>query len=595
MSFIKSKKRKVRAATKEMEIPSVNLTGKYIFYEHGIADFERLYFKGCPVLPIEGKSIPIPKGQGDLVDAGRRLLVNRIYLAVEGVDKSKRTKVNIFNALVNYIRLMDESGVDEPFSTDGIKLYVEYLKGEYRKGVKGKTLSIRQGLIKNILKEISPSSYNDCCDLFYMFPNDVEHVKPYTDLEVSEIATALNFIYENYSSHFIDGTVPNVFPLYPDSEIKGVEKFKLKDKRKHRRSVSYRTNRDVWKTDLSRVAYFLTCLYTGVNSSSLLDIKLSDIEEEPFKSVNRKIYKLRSVKGRQGGKVNYIDVGFGKKAKTFLESWISISKGISKGARGAYLFPVVINGECRKMTTTSASNINSVLVDFGLPALTSGRFRKTKSSLIMRSTESIFMVAKGLNNKVETAAKYYSEGDSVTTEFSLASALYVREKVARGGSLDEVMSESSYLFKDPLREKYLKGNEKKLLNGLRCKVKYEDKSKKLKDILIKENLAKESDVVTCYKFLECFGCKFHAVVAEVDDVWLLLSFNDVILQAATRPSINSTPSKVLDKVNNTLQIIMDKMKIDHAEVYNEAYSKYLNGPHPLWEDKYDLDLIGGVY
>ena len=147
----------------------------------------------------------------------------------------------------------------------------------------------------------------------------------------------------------------------------------------------------------------------------------------------------------------------------------------------------------------------------------------------------------------------------------------------------------------PIREKHLKGKEKKLLNGLRCGEQNGELSKKLKKLLIKERLAVKNDDVACYKFLDCFGCKFHAVVAEVEDVWLLLSFNDVILEAATRPSLNSTPSKVLDRVNITLQAILIKIKNEHKKIYNEAYEKYLNNPHPLWENSKDIDLLLGAY
>ncbi|NLC67080.1 MAG: site-specific integrase, partial [Clostridium sp.] len=489
----------------------------------------------------------------------------------------------------------DSRNITDIFSFNSVKIYIETLAQEYRDGKKGKTLSVRQGMLKIVLKEIDIDLLKQCDELFIAFPNDIEHTKPYTDTELIEIAKILQIIYKNYSKHLIDETTPNIFPLYPESKIIGVDKLNFEQKRKNRRTTTYKNNSSLWKADLSRVAYFITCFYTGINSSSLLDIKISDIEKEPFKNVNRHIYKIKSTKGRQGGRANFTDVGFSKKAKLFLESWILISKKINNNNEEGFLFPNILNNKCFKMNVTSARKINDVLLDFSLPSLASSRFRKTKASLIMRATESIFIVAQGLNNTVETASKYYSDGDPVTTEFSLASALYVREKAAMGESLSQAILDSSYIFKDPVREKHLNGKEKKLLNGLRCGDKNGEQSKKIKNLLIKERLAVKDDDVACYKFLDCFGCKFHAVVAEVQDIWLLLSFNDVILEAATRPSLNSTPSKVLDRVNTTLQAILIKIKNDHTEIYNEAYEKYLNNTHPLWEDSKDLDLLLGAY
>lgn len=595
MSFIKSEKRKLVSAEPCADITHIDLQKKHISYEGRTADFNRLYFRGCPVLPIKGKKTLTPKNQGTPVDANRRQLVNKIYLAISTMDAAARSKINIFDTLVHYFEIMERKDITEIFSFNSIKIYIEILAQEYRDGKKGKTLSVRQGLLKKVLKEIDIDLFNKCNELFIAFPNDVEHTKPYSDTELIDIANALQIIYKNYSKHFLEETTPHTFPLYPESNISGVEKLKFKKERKNRRPTTYKNNNSLWKADLSRIAYFITCFYTGINSSSLLDIKMSDIAKEPFKNINRHIYKIKSVKGRQGGRANFTDAGFSKKAKLFLESWILISKKINGDNNEGFLFPNIVNNKAFKMNTTTVNKINDVFLDFSLPSLTSSRFRKTKASLIMRATESIFIVSQGLNNTVETASKYYSDGDPVTTEFSLASALYVRERAAMGGSLSQAILDSSYIFKDPVREKYLKGKEKKLLNGLRCSEQNGELSKKLKKLLIKERLAVKDDDVVCYKFLDCFGCKFHAVVAEVEDVWLLLSFNDVILEAATRPSLNSTPSKVLDRVNITLQAILIKIKNEHTKIYNKAYEKYLNNTHPLWENSKDIDLLLGAY
>lgn len=239
--------------------------------------------------------------------------------------------------------------------------------------------------------------------------------------------------------------------------------------------------------------------------------------------------------------------------------------------------------------------LNKTFVDLGLPALSSQRFRKTKASLIIRATESVFFVSQGLNNSVETVAKHYADGDPVTTEFSLASALYIREQTALGKPLDKAITESAFLYHDPLKASEASKKFKKMTNGLRCGGAFKDKAIKVKEVLVKNGLAESNDIVACHKFLECFGCKHHAIVAEVDDIWLLLSFNDVILESVTRPAINSRPSNLLNKVNNTIQIIIERMKAEHTAVYNEAYDKYLNGMHPIWQDVNDLELMLGIY
>ena len=69
----------------------------------------------------------------------------------------------------------------------------------------------------------------------------------------------------------------------------------------------------------------------------------------------------------------------------------------------------------------------------------------------------------------------------------------------------------------------------------------------------------------------------------------------MILQSLIRPSVNSEPTLVLSRVSNTLKVLLDKMAKDFPQIYQQAYEKYLDSPHPLWTDEDDLDLIMGVY
>jgi len=360
------------------------------------------------------------------------------------------------------------------------------------------------------------------------------------------------------------------------------------------RQTTYRNSSNVWKNDLVRAAYFITCLHTGINSSPLLGLKISDINEEPFQNSSRGTYILKTTKGRQSGKTNEIETAFTKKGKIFFDRWLNISKKLNSNTDG-YIFPNLSKNEPSKMSSTNASSLNKYINDFGIPSFRSQRFRKTKASLIMRVTDSIFMVAQGLNNSVVTASKHYADGDPVTTEFSLASALYIREQTALGTSLDKAIKDSAFIFKDPIKEISANTKYKKLSNGLRCGGAFKEKSINIKNALIKEGIAKESEIVACHKFLECFGCMHHAVVAEVEDVWLLLSFSDIILESLTTPSINSKPTSLLQKVNSTIQVIIDRMRHEHKAVYSEAYQKYLDAPHPLWQDTNDIELMLDVY
>ncbi|EKT66681.1 hypothetical protein [Providencia alcalifaciens] len=594
MAFLKDNNRKTVTSsfTNTDTLININLQDKSITDGHGTANFERLLYKYCPVLSIVGKRTLIPIEKSEIIYANRKLLVVRICNAIHALDATERTKVNVFNETVRFLKMADAENIKNIFCIDTISMYIKNLVRLYHKGNKGKTLSGRQNSIKALLKSMDYELYKQCESIFFSFPADTQSVIPYTDYEIKELFSALQVIYNCYSSHIENNTKPKVFPLYELKDPQG--NYKYKDKVQSERTVSYRNSNTVWITDLVRVAYFMSCFYTGANATSLLKLKLSDFTEELFKCFNRKVFKLNTKKGRQSGRINEIDAGFTKKTRIFFDSWFSTSNKINNNKDG-FLFPNPSTNNKSYMTDSSMGALNRTFVDLGLPALSSQRFRKTKASLIMRATESVFFVSQGLNNSVETAAKHYVDGNPVTTEFSLASALYIREQTALGKPLDKVILDSAFLYHDPLKENEASKEFKKLTNGLRCGGAFKDKAIKVKNVLIKNDLAEHHDVVACHKFLECFGCRHHALIAAVDDIWLLLSFNDVILESVTRPAINSRPSNLLTKVNNTIQVIIERMKKEHAEVYNEAYDKYLDGVHPLWQDMNDLELMLGIY
>lgn len=593
MAFLKDNKRKIVTSYKHHATEAINIDLKSKTIKDGtkIADFERLLYKGCPVMPRGKRNFFILDDKETFINLNRKPLIIKICNSIHNMDATNRTKINVYRETLRFIRMMDGLNIMDIFSFENISIYLNSLMSEYNNGVKGKTLSSRQNSMKSLLKSIDFELFKKCEKLFFSFPDDTDICSPYTDGEVKELLFSLQLIYSDYSQHIKKGTKPKLFPLH-QKDIDG--KLRYKNSTSSIKRISYGRNDSVWVGDLVRVAYYMTCFYTGANAASLIKLKLSDFSPEPFKDINRRSYKLTTKKGRQSGKVNEISIGFTKEAKCFFEGWIEISRKINNSSDG-YLFPNPSSEKKLYFDETGMGALNKIFLNLGLPALSSQRFRKTKATLIMRATESVFFVSQGLNNSVETAAKYYADGNPVTTEFSLASALYIREQTALGKPLDDAISESAFLYKDPLKGSEVSKKFKKLTNGLRCGGPFKDKAVKLKDVLVKNGLAESHDVVACHKFLECFGCRHHAIIAEVDDIWLLLSFNDVILESLIRPAINSRPSNLLNKVNNTIQVIIERIKREHSVVYKEAYEKYLNEMHPLWQDTNDLELILGIY
>lgn len=223
-----------------------------------------------------------------------------------------------------FLRMTDAENIKNIFCADTISMYVKNLVRLYHEGVKGKTLSGRQNSIKVLLKSIDHCLYKQCEGIFFTFPADTQIVEPYTDDEIEEIFIALKFIYDCYSSHIEYNTKPKAFPLYELKDLKG--NYKYKNKAVTKRTVSYRNSDTVWISDLVRVAYFITCFYTGANASSLLKLRLSDFTEELFKSLNRKTYKLSTKKAGSQDERMKLMLALLRKLELFLKVFLKSAK-----------------------------------------------------------------------------------------------------------------------------------------------------------------------------------------------------------------------------------------------------------------------------
>ncbi|ENM3802820.1 site-specific integrase [Vibrio cholerae] len=584
MALIGVNKRKTLTANIVDNVHDIRSLNKIFSDGHTTADLERLCFKDCPVLEIKGKKHPRKYQKTTLVDMNRRQLVYKITTTLNGMDRTVRTKINTFSILLELFRFCDSRNIVDVMAVSTIAKYIESLAEKYHAGVKGKNLLQKQATLRSFIKEFDPVLLSELKPHFFEFPQDSQSIVAYTDSELKQLAQALEQIFQNYAESLEQDVLPSRFPL------ESADNSKV-------RAVKANTNADQWKSDLSRAAYFLTCLYTGINASPLLALKHSDINIESFKEVSRGVYKLATVKGRQGGRVNYLDVGFSRRAKDFLQYWLSLSS-TKFSNENDFVFPQIVNGKASQMTVSQASDLNIAFVKLGLPPLRSQRFRKTKATLIMRSTESIFSVAEGLNNEVVTVNKHYLDGDETTIEFSLAAALDIRQRTALGEPIQIAKENSFFKFKDPVREKYLLNQKvyaSSVANGLRCTMPFGEKAVHLKKILIQNGLSDSNEKVACFKFFECFSCPFHAVIAEVQDIWLLLSFKDVVLETLTRPAVNSVPSKALSEAVSATENILSSVENSYPRIYKKAFEKYLIQPHPLWTDVEDLDMLVGVY
>ncbi|MCU8091533.1 site-specific integrase [Shewanella sp. SM20] len=586
MAFIGNQKRKSINLQKntELDVLEVPLELMMLKDDSHTAHFKRLGFKGCPKVKIrsKGKQFNL-EGDQPLQDMNRWVVVKELYFIMVKLERRPRTKINIFNAMVSLIQHCDEHDIKDFYSKSAIRSYISKLKDRYLLGVKGKTLMQIQSSIKVILFEVSPSLLDELKADFLAIPDDTSPSCPYSDDELKAIVLSLYKIFNAYNKCVLLGTVPQVHPLYKEGTLDQNNNFNKYTESSWKKKLYSKNSNDTWRNELIKVAFFLTSFYTGANETALLNLKASDISLQTFNKISSGSYILKVRKARQGGKKQFIEIGFSKRAKEFFETWLILRKVILKG-EVEFIFPRIVKNKIAKSVPSGmAGTLNNTFKLLGLPLLSTQRFRKTKALLIMRATESIFAVAEGLNNGVETVSKHYADGVPETMEFSLAGALDVRQRTLKGESLSKAITESSYHFSDPVRVHFYKQNliavPSIVSNGLRCKDSFGDKAKQLKSSLVKAGLAKQKNTVACHKFLECFSCPHHAVIAEVDDIWLMLSFRDVILDVSCQPSINTMPTNTLTKIVHSLESILERLRQEFLIEYKHAEAKY-----PLCQD-----------
>ncbi|MCF4174723.1 hypothetical protein [Vibrio sp. McD22-P3] len=251
----------------------------------------------------------------------------------------------------------------------------------------------------------------------------------------------------------------------------------------------------------------------------------------------------------------------------------------------------------------------SYLAGVTAPRLVPRRFRATKSDLLIAVSDSTLVAAEGLNNGQSTVERSYSNGNTHKNQSRAAMASEFIQRSAQGESVEQAKQAVGFKFKQPitLREleaKYPQKTETENIDykvipaqtdvGTRCTEPFGDKAQRLKKELMQSGLATEDDQVACFRFLECFGCEHQAVLAEVDDIWCLLSFQASLEEAKQGPAVNHVPPEILTRVEVTIEQMLSDIQRDYPEVLAAAQEKCNHAPHPVFDNEYavnDLYLL----
>ncbi|MBB1465645.1 hypothetical protein H5300_20455 [Vibrio sp. SG41-7] len=359
-------------------------------------------------------------------------------------------------------------------------------------------------------------------------------------------------------------------------------------------------NRQVFYNQASRNWFFVLSMLTGMNKSVLANVQHKDVS---FKSIGSGRFVFNGEKLRAGYKDLDNTAGFSLRTKILITRWIKTSTLMyqSLGIPLSNELPLCpffsANGDVWTFNVdgTSIGVINKQLEKITGLTVSASRFRATKSDVLMRVTEDIFLVSQGLNNTVNVVAKRYSSGVQADHDNNLNATFGVLSATAKGEEIGKAIEDAkamhSDIFSDYDYKKFRRSESKEqplmtTPTGIKCAGPTPEKlvaeARRMKQLGIDFS----QDTGRCTDFLGCFDCDRHKLVASENDIWLMLSFLEQIEDLKEVVASNSAPKDEYFVLEGILKKVLLRLKQKAPKNYAQAKQKVDDGDyHPLYQDR----------
>ncbi|EGI72763.1 hypothetical protein PH505_be00380 [Pseudoalteromonas distincta] len=612
MSNVLKNKRKALIPSKELVTPKaqvepLNVDGMVIIVPgYDTCHFKRFRYKGCPPLTTRGEI----RKDIELIDMGRDNFIRDLYHLLN--TNSNVTTSSHFRSVIKYIEWFD-SNERKPIASDYfhwelINDYMGWCAAQHKLGLMNKEAwRFRKKTISWVLRK--KGRVSEAKNL----PRIKGHspTNPYRafDLE-SEFKPVVRALFKAFNvliKHYNNDTVPDRHPLYDEEKVN--EEAKRRDLKGtalgvHRAAFKLAMKKGNPNNHLTKVAILICYMFTGINSKPLADLKISDVS---FKEVQGGKYILDSEKGRAFYQEQDNALGFSKYAKEFIEKWLSVAIKMSNGNKSAPLFPYFTLDDSvnffSKVQIDPQRSVNRLLDKLGLSKVNPSRFRKTKMDTIFRVTESVYLVSISANNSLNMVARTYANGTEAEHENNLGASMDAKFAIAKGLDIDSAVQHAKFKFGDVLddyeyqrlREGKDRSHESRTPTGIRCNNNTKGAAQVIRKLLDRVGVETSDNETVCTDFLDCFECEHHALVADVTDIWLMLSFKETLQQLQQTPAINSMPETKYIKLFNTVESILERFKEKSKKNYKHAKEKLKEAAHPLYSNVYSLNDLLEVF
>ncbi len=567
---------------------------------------DQLVYKDVPNYSCKGEKI---KGVDYIPVVGRERFARDVYLLLK--TDFNRTKSTYSNQLKLYIRWLDNTQ-REPIEGDYFHpdLYQAYMDYHQEKCNRGEQKLAAWATARKMLSFFLTSQNRSLeAKGLKSIKGQKKDTESHKGIDVSgelkPLVRCFIAAFGQFRKHFLEGTRPDIHPFWDEvrfNELAEGKGWTAREKGYQKKAFQYAVKSETaTRNHFSGLASILAFCFTGQNTTPLLNLRFSDVRftDESHGKVYFDMTKARA---------KHLDfdtsLGFHKKAQEFFHQWLEISKALQKQSGTDWVFPYFmqsgeVKGRIEAGHTTPQMKINALTKKLGLAHITPSILRQTKIDTLMKVTENIYLVSMSANNDVKTIKASYAHGNESDHKRGLAAsneALY--DVVKNGTAPDEAASQAKYHFADVLSDydyqrlrKEERENDTQTPLGVRCKDATKGAANTVKKNLEKMGI-KQPEQKRCTDFLGCFECEFHRLVSEVEDIWLMMSFNDTLQQMKDYPAINSLPTDKFYKLCNTIESILTRFKAVSPDNYAQAQEMHSESPHPLYSDGYSLmDLL----
>ncbi|MAE92337.1 MAG: hypothetical protein CMI67_22650 [Pelagibaca sp.] len=570
--------------------------------------FKRLRYKGCPVLSNITADF---KPGTELIDANRDSFIRYFYQLM--ATYTTQTVHSHFHQVITYLRWIDS--MKEPITVErylDVDVMTEFVKWSKEQALLGAISSANAADNKRLISMLFKQT-NRMGEVRKL--PEIKGVKAATkgaqalDIE-GELKPTVRALFRGYRgllSFANKGELPERHPIYDKTLVdKEAARRKLRGNKLagHRGAFKKCFDRMHPNNPIVQLAILITYMFTGMNTKPLADLRIRDVT---FRKIGSGNYIFDSEKGRAMHQKQDNSLGFSKYAMEFIESWMLVAKEMANGDTEAYLFPHYYAdgtaGSYAETGKTPQTSTNKMLAKMGLSHINPSIFRKTKSDTVFRVTESVYLVSMMNNNSPSITRRTYINGTQKEHENNLGAAMDAAHAIAKGSTVKDAVETAKFNHGDILDDyefqRLRKGkdrtNESRTPHGGRCLNNRAGAAQVINKLLNKAGIETNENEVVCTDFLACFWCKEHKLVAEVDDIWLMLSFKETLQQLQQTPSVNSIPSKKYTELFEIVESILKGYNEKSPSNCRQAHEKIKQSAHPLYDDVYSLNDLLDVF